>query len=64
MYTFRPAVGAITAALTVAGSLAWAVAQVNHPVAIAAASREIAGVVTSDDGPEAGVWLIAEKPSP
>src|SRR5262249_52498464 len=47
-----------TAAALVATALAFGFAQVANTVAIDA--DDIAGVVTSAKGPEAGVWVIAE----
>ena len=47
--------GALMVATLVAGSLTWVRGQ-----AVAIDSDDIGGVVTSEDGHEAGVWVIAE----
>ena len=53
--------GAITAAAWLLGHAASAAAQaVARPAEIAIDSDDIAGVVASERGPEAGVWVIAE----
>ena len=41
-------------------SLAWVRAQQNISTAVAIDQNDIGGVVTSAQGPEAGVWVIAE----
>ena len=48
-------VGAVAVAALVAGSLTWV-----HAQSVAIDSDDIGGVVTSANGPEAGVWVIAE----
>ena len=48
------------AAIGVAGFLAAAPAQLRAQTAVAIDNDDIGGVVTSPNGPEAGVWVIAE----
>ena len=52
--------GAITAMAWLLGQAASAAAQAARPAEIAIDSDDIAGVVASARGPEAGVWVIAE----
>ena len=47
---------ALVVAAGLAGSLVWVAAQTGVPIN----ADDIGGVVTSADGPEAGVWVIAE----
>src|SRR5258707_6516039 len=52
----QPALGVVAGLML--SSIAWVGAQQGAPVAID--SDDIGGVVTSEKGPEAGVWVIAE----
>ena len=52
------------AAIGVAGFLAAAPAQLRAQTAVAIDNDDIGGVVTGPNGPEAGVWVIAETTRP
>ncbi len=54
-----PIVASVTASL-VAGALASACQQPQSSVGVEIDDNDIGGVVTSENGPEAGVWVIAE----
>ena len=49
--------GALAVAVVLAGSLVWVSAQGGD---VAIDPNDIGGVVTSANGPEAGVWVVAE----
>src|SRR5438034_11087619 len=56
----NPRAGAFAAASVLMASLTWVHAQQRSAVAVAIDPDDIGGVVTSSNGPEAGVWVIAE----
>src|SRR5438034_8710419 len=56
----NPRAGAFAAASVLMASLTWVHAQQRSAVAVAIDPDDIGGVVTSPNGPEAGVWVIAE----
>src|SRR5499427_4569414 len=51
---------AVACALAVAASFPWVQAQQRNGATVAIDNDDIGGVVTSANGPEAGVWVIAE----
>ncbi|MBN4047973.1 carboxypeptidase regulatory-like domain-containing protein [bacterium AH-315-O15] len=57
-HAYRPVASALVTVGMVAALLAWPQAQEGNRVAIDA--DDIGGVVTGPNGPEAGVWVIAE----
>src|SRR5258705_8677969 len=56
----NPRTGAFAAASALMASLTWVHAQQRSAAAVAIDPDDIGGVVTSTNGPEAGVWVIAE----
>src|SRR6266516_7339564 len=56
----NPRAGAFAAASVLMASWTWVHAQQRSAVAVAIDPDDIGGVVTSANGPEAGVWVIAE----
>src|SRR5438034_1264645 len=56
----NPRAGAFAAASVLMASLTWVHAQQRSAVAVAIDPDDIGGIVTSAQGPEAGVWVIAE----
>src|SRR6266576_3456428 len=56
----NPRAGWLAAASVLAVSLTWVNAQQRSGAAVAIDPDDIGGVVTSSNGPEAGVWVIAE----
>ena len=55
---FRPRVSIMPVLLLVAGVVVWSATPVARQDGVA--DGIIAGTVASDNGPEAGVWVIAE----
>src|SRR5712692_6359220 len=56
----NPRVGSLVVACALAASFTWVSAQQRSSVTVAIDSDDIGGVVTSSNGLEAGVWVIAE----
>jgi hypothetical protein len=56
----RAASLAVAGVLAAAASFTWVNAQQTSGAAVAIDPDDIGGVVTSSNGPEAGVWVIAE----
>src|SRR5438034_7974979 len=56
----NPRVGSLAVAAVLAASFTWVSAQQRGGTAVAIDRDDIGGGVTSSNGPEAGVWVIAE----
>ena len=56
----NPAVALFAAASVLVASFSWVSAQQRSGATVAIDPDDIGGVVTSSNGPEAGVWVIAE----
>ena len=57
-------VAALAIAVVLTGSVVEVSAQQSAPAAVAIDNDDIGGVVTGPNGPEAGVWVIAETTRP
>ena len=56
----NPKLGSLVMAGALVASFSWVNAQQRTGVTVAIDGDDIGGVVTSANGPEAGVWVIAE----
>src|SRR5437868_15532948 len=56
----NPSVGSLAVASVLMASLTWVNAQQRSGATVAIDPDDIGGVVASTNGPEAGVWVVAE----